>query len=47
MINSKVEVKNLGSSIKQPIILKKSVEHNPAKNIQHKLDGQWVVMSRV
>jgi len=29
------------------LILKKSVEHNPAKNIQHKLDGQWVVMSCV
>jgi hypothetical protein len=29
------------------IILKKSVEHNPAKNIQHKLDRQMVVMKCV
>jgi APA family basic amino acid/polyamine antiporter len=28
-------------------ILKKSVEHTPAKNIQHKLDGYCVVMISV
>jgi hypothetical protein len=29
------------------INLKKSVEHTPAKNIQHKLDGYRVVMISV
>jgi transposase-like protein len=33
--------------VTNPMILKKSVEHNPTKNIQHKLDRQKVVMKCV